>query len=286
MQQSLPEVSRLGDAVKIAYTMPGIEWQTKIFLSSDRHFDSTHCNRDLLKRHYDEAVEAGATIIDTGDFFDIMQGRNDKRRAGNGKRPEVEGKECYYDSVIDEAVDFLAPYAKNIAYMGLGNHETAIIKFTEINPIRQLAARLNDRTGSKILTGGYEGWLKLHFTWRKTVRRAVNLYYIHGTGGESARSKGMLTVDLRTAEVPDADIVVSGHNHQSWATTKARERLSQSGQKYMDQVLHVNVPSMAGRSAWETEKGHQRKVAGSYWLLIEPEKCDSSNKLRVRALEV
>ena len=53
-------------------------------LRSDAHHDSAHCRRDLEKRHLELAMEKGAYILDAGDLFDAMQGRNDKRfRADN-----------------------------------------------------------------------------------------------------------------------------------------------------------------------------------------------------------
>lgn len=277
-----------GDALAVAldFGRQSGEWQSDLFLMSDRHFDSTHCNRALLKRHLDEALERNALIVDTGDFFDAMQGRQDKRRSNSGKRPEVATRDDYFGAIIDEAVDFLKPYARNIVYMATGNHETAVIRNTEINPTRLLASRLNDATGSRIHVGGYEGWIFLRYKWRGTVQQTVKMFYTHGTGGECARSKGVLNVDLLSAEVPDADVIVSGHNHQSWVVPKARRRISKTGVAYTDRVLHIKIPSMVGRSGWEAERGHQIKPQGSYWLRIKPEVGAESHRLQVRAVEV
>ena len=49
-------------------------YEINLMLTSDRHHDSTHCNRELEKKHLEEAKKRNAFIIDCGDLFDAMQG--------------------------------------------------------------------------------------------------------------------------------------------------------------------------------------------------------------------
>ena len=62
---------------------PSLVWGEKaryLFLS-DVHFDSTHCDRDLLTKHLDEALAMNASVLVFGDWFDLMQGMYDPRRS-------------------------------------------------------------------------------------------------------------------------------------------------------------------------------------------------------------
>jgi len=55
----------------------------KVLLLSDIHWDNPKCDRVLLKRHLDQAMEMDARICMNGDTLCLMQGRADRRR---GKR--------------------------------------------------------------------------------------------------------------------------------------------------------------------------------------------------------
>lgn len=44
-----------------------------VFLCPDIHWDNPHCNRDLLKRHLDEAVKMGARIVFVRGIYRVEQ---------------------------------------------------------------------------------------------------------------------------------------------------------------------------------------------------------------------
>jgi hypothetical protein len=91
-------------------------------LRSDAHHDNPHCDRDLEKKHLDEALECGAGILDCGDLFCAMQGKYDRRACKSSLRPEHQTGE-YLDALVNTAADFYQPYAKNWICFGQGNHE-------------------------------------------------------------------------------------------------------------------------------------------------------------------
>jgi len=105
--------------VKLDCTKEKTHW---FLLRSDAHFDNPHNDRELEKRHLDEALERGAGIIDAGDLFCVMGGKWDPRSNKAGVRPEYQTGD-YLDAVVRSAVDFYEPYAKNIVCLGYGNHE-------------------------------------------------------------------------------------------------------------------------------------------------------------------
>jgi len=45
------------------------EGEKKVLLISDIHWDNPHCDRKLLKKHLDEALEINADVLINGDLF-------------------------------------------------------------------------------------------------------------------------------------------------------------------------------------------------------------------------
>jgi hypothetical protein len=128
-------------------------------LLSDVHFDHPYCDRKMFFRLMDQAKAKNAKVFFNGDFFCMMQARGDKRGAKNSVRPEHQGAN-YFDLVINEAAELLKPYAENIELLGDGNHETAIQKWNEINPLDRLASIIKYETGHQIHRAGYHGFIK------------------------------------------------------------------------------------------------------------------------------
>jgi len=86
-------------------------WEQYVLLTADRHHDSPKTKQSLEKIHLDMALERNAPIIDVGDLFDAMQGRDDRRRSRAESRPEDATKDNYFDLLVDGAERFYAPYA-------------------------------------------------------------------------------------------------------------------------------------------------------------------------------
>src|SRR3990167_548851 len=122
-------------------------WEQWIMLSSDYHWDNPYCDRDLLRRHLDKALERNAMITIFGDWFCAMQGKYDPRKALGDVRPEHNG-ENYLDLLVSTAAEFYAPYAQNTILISHGNHETAILDRCGTSLLSNLAHRLNSENGA------------------------------------------------------------------------------------------------------------------------------------------
>jgi len=125
------------------------KFQQSFLLTSDVHFDNPKCDRDLYFKHLDQAKELNAGVFCFGDFFCLMQSRRDKRGSKGSIRPE-HNTDNYFDSVILDSADHLKPYAKNLVLFGDGNHETAVLKNMETNPLERFTAAINYRFGGSI----------------------------------------------------------------------------------------------------------------------------------------
>lgn len=240
-------------------------------LTSDHHYDSVHCNRDLLKSHLSEAVKRDAFIIDCGDMVDAMQGRYDNRRSYKDIRPEyVDDK--YYDLIVDDAAKFYAPYSKNMLLLGRGNHDNAVVKNAGTDLLSRIAGKLRDG-GSDVLTGGYGGWIIFYFGVNGGTRNSVKLKYFHGAGGEAPVTRGVIQTNRQAVYLPDADIVVNGHSHNEYNLSIKRERITKNGELFFDLVHFARTPGYKndyaeGMSGWEVERGGVPKPQGCIWANI------------------
>lgn len=243
----------------------------KFLLTADRHWDNTLSNWELQQKHLQEAVAHRAGIFDFGDLFCAMQGKFDKRSDKDALR-SIHCHGEYLDSLVATAADFFECAAKRIIMLGMGNHETAILKRHETNLTSRLADELNVRRGTRIYNGGYSGWaiFKLHNldTGDITTKK---LWYIHGYGGGGPVTRGVIQTNRKAVYLPDADFVITGHTHDEWIVPIQRSRIDDDGYQYLEEQIHVQVPTYKdeytdGWGGWHVETGKPPKPIGAMWL--------------------
>lgn len=252
----------------------GIEqgWQQDFLLMADVHWDNPHCERRLLKRHLDEAVERNAKVLVFGDWFCAMQGRYDPRSNKSSVRPEHQ-VDNYLDALVDTAAEFLEPYRENFVMISDGNHELSIKKRLETD----LLERLCERVG--IFHMGISGFVRFMFQGSKRTARIM--YFHHGYGGGGPVTKGVIQTNRRSVYTPDATMIVTGHIHEEWMLTIPRQRISEGGIPYLDEQLHINLPTykqefdLAG--GWHVETGKPPKPLGGAWLTFYYDPSAHSN---------
>lgn len=262
----------------------------KVLLLSDIHWDNPKCDRALLKRHMDQAMELDADILMNGDTLCLMQGRADRRGSKSGIRPE-HNVDHYFDAVVNDAIEWFSPYAKNIKVISYGNHETAIIKHQEIDVIQRLVGGLNLKNGTHIQTGGYGGWVVYTFKAEKTnTRSSYRIKYFHGSGGGGPVTKGTIQFNRMATMVEGADMVWMGHVHEDHELTYQVERINQSNRVHLKEVLMVRTATYKeeygdekdgyGAKGWMVERGSPPKPLGGRWLVLEPVREQAQNEDR------
>jgi UDP-2,3-diacylglucosamine pyrophosphatase LpxH len=276
-------------AVTSVYFDVKVGWEQWCLFRSDAHHDSILCNRDYQLQHLKEAKQRDALIFDWGDFFDAMQGRFDPRRNMDELRPEYRRAE-YFDFVPEDSAKYLEDYAEHIALMCMGNHETAVLKNANINLTDRLVYQLNTMRGSKIKVGGYGGWVRFMFNMSdgKSTgpRKSWRVKYFHGSGGEAPVTRGVIQTARQAVYLPDANVVVNGHNHHQYVIPIARERLSNKGKHYSDIQYHVRTPGYKqdygdGTKGWNVERGGVPKPIGAVWMIL---KCVGKSEIRAEFL--
>ncbi len=246
----------------------GEGFSQRYLLLADVHFDSPHSNRRLLKSYLEQAKATGAGVFSFGDWFDGMQGRDDKRSDKSDLLPAYKAGD-YVNRLVDDSAEFLAPYAGNLVFMADGNHETGLRKHLEVDILLLLAGRLN------VAKMGYSGFVRFLFSRNdKGGRTGGNtsrvMFFHHGAGAGGEITQGIMRAQRQQSWVGDADIFVSGHYHLDWQTRMERLRLSATGQVYRDTVLHMCLPTLKDEfdltGGFHVERGRAPRPQGAYWL--------------------
>lgn len=241
---------------------------------SDIHLDSIGCKREILKNHFDEIKKADGLIFIFGDLLDVMATYGDRRLQREDVDLQfIQRGRTYLDCVLEYTINFLKPYAKNIALISKGNHETVISKFHNIDLINHIVYALNMEEGAKIQVGQYSGFIMFRMAGnQKTTSRTKVIHYHHGFGGSAKRSKGILDVQIEAMKYPDAEMLVRGHTHQKWYDpSTTRMRLTDQGRIYKDKIKYIQSGSYVdgigdGKSGWAVEKNFNPTDIGGWFV--------------------
>ena len=242
----------------------------KIILQSDVHFDNPKADLSLYEKHLQHAKENGHGVVIVGDFFCAMQGRKDRRGMKSALK-ESHMVHNYYDQIVDEAVEFLEPYADNILVIFNGNHETAVTKNNERDLIYNLVDKLKYKHGHVIQQGGYHGYIRWKFSKEDAKRSSSQMtrtktgYFHHGNWG-GIISKGVQGVPRYSSMVPDADFVATGHTHDQWCVSHPQFRLRRNGDVEIRKQWHIKIGNykeeFATANGWAIEKIGMPKSLG------------------------
>lgn len=248
----------------------------RFLLSSDHHYDSKMCRRDILKRDLDSANKHNAGIFMFGDLFDVMQNREDPRRAYSALA-EAYKEDNYLDLVREDGSKFYQNYKENSILISEGNHESNVTRRQGTNLIQNLVQNMNlaEPDTEDVFAGQYNGWVFFRFENESGGGRfTIKMYFNHGQGGSAPVTRGVIRASRRGLVIPDAQIVVTGHTHEKWYFPITRERVSANGVPYYDEQIHLQLPSYKRddgpnkkkRSGWAVEKGFSPKPLGAWWL--------------------
>jgi len=252
-------------------------WTQNILCTSDEHTDSSECALDLLKADYDLAKETGAYIASFGDFFDVINSREDKRRSAGSMRDENK-VDAYVDSVIDFGLKHFGKYADQFLMFSRGNHEIKLIKLCGTDIMRRFVDELNRLRSPglpEIYLGGYGGWLRVLFerdSGQGCSRQSCNIKFFHGAGCAAEVTKGTMEVQRMAAAIDGADIVVTGHTHNGWQIPHVQETLNDAGVAQFKPRLHCKLSGykvdyrLDGAGTWAVQKGFKPSPIGGAWI--------------------
>ncbi len=214
----------------------------ELFFCSDIHLDNIGCDRNLFKSDLQRAKDRGAYIFIFGDLMDLMQGKYDPR-SNKSILMNQHKSESYLLDVINDCYEFLLPFKDNLAVISDGNHETSVAKRIEFNPLFLLCEKLR-QSGSKVEHLPYQGWVLLRSSFGNSKDVLSNImtrriFYSHGNfhGQVSLGTQAI----RRYAAVANADIFVSGDNHERWTAGHAVYDLKSNGEQTTYQQVHIKT---------------------------------------------
>ena len=251
--------------------------ETKIALISDLHWDNPKCDRKMLKSHLDYCKQNKIPIFINGDFFCLMQGKYDPRRNKKDILPE-HNKANYIDAVIEDAVKWFSPYAHLLTVIGYGNHETAIIKNLETDPLQRFVDLLNYTNKTNVQTGGYGGWLLVKYSIFENTILSKNIKYFHGSGGGAMVTKAAINLTRALEMYENMDIFIMGHVHENSSRNDVRDSLHYNPGKRIYEIEHKQIhlaitgtykeEYQDGAFGWHVERGAPVKPVGGRILTL------------------
>ena len=275
------QVSRLSD-MAIAVDYSTTKNLKPLMVISDVHWDSKDCDRKLLKKHLNSALEQDAAIIIIGDFFDLMEGRNDMRRSNTARTEHYAPN--YLQKVVMDAAEWLKPYAKNIVMISNGNHETSVAKHTQVQTLTWLCYELR-KQGSQVIEGDYQGFFVVRTVYEyegKNTYYPYKIFYHHGLWG-GIISKGTQSVMRFGAVVPDADMIVTGHTHDQWMMLHTRYKLNKAYDVTLEDQIHLKLGTYKNEfktgNGFAVEKIGLPKPLGGWMVDFYIERNDVKNNV-------
>lgn len=257
--------------------------ETKVLLISDLHWDNPKCDRELLKKHLEEALKGEHDVLINGDLFCLMQGAYDPRKNKSDIRVE-HNVANYFDAIIETAVEWFTPYANLIKFVGYGNHETNILKRQETDIIERFVTLLNYKCKSDIQVGGYGGWIRYSFGNNPTDPSAsFKIKYMHGFGGGGAVTRGTIQHNRMSVNVENADAIWMGHVHEDYEMTYSVEYLTAKDTVALRDILMIRTSAYKeeygdGSKGWHIERGASPKPMGGRWLIMKPYRTENLSR--------
>jgi hypothetical protein len=212
----------LGGVMTLRY--PAIEVGQGFSHLSDLHLGSAHTDEALILAELEQANKHRDRIALNGDIFDLILPNDLKRSRPCVLHQRFQGNDNVIGSVINWAVDFFEPFAERIDWIGLGNHEDAVLKHHHLDPVQDLVDKLNLRLEARsrsrkgrsklphrIKYGGYCGFAIYPL---QSTQENFTLFYHHGFGGGSSLSGAASDLNKMLAQLEGVDLVWLGHKHQ------------------------------------------------------------------------
>ena len=185
----------------------------KLALFSDIHFDSPDCDKITLKKHFDYCLKDGRYILINGDLFDAILLKDQKRAVNH----LMEKNDNQLNTKINAVVEFLRPYKNNILFIGRGNHEESILKYSGLDVLEMTGQILNtdSKNKHKIEIGNYSNFLRFNFVDKNNKPKThYDIFLHHGLGGSAPVSAGMIDFNRMSTSIV-ADLIAIGHKHRA-----------------------------------------------------------------------
>jgi hypothetical protein len=277
MTQTRWTVERLGQmSADLVFRASGKRERFSVLLMSDEHADNLQADLGLIRKHHQQAVDAGAPILKLGDTMCAMEGKWDKRASESHLRPEMRGGN-YLDRLVSFHAELCGQYARNIAIISDGNHETAMLKHHQTDLLERLVSTLR-QGGSPALHMPFTGFVRFRFADKHSHADSKVLHYHHGYGGGGEVTRGLID-NSRTRGQYLADVHYSGHIHRRNYDENVLMALDRAGNVVEKTQLFLRGSCykrehMDG-GGYHVEKGRAGRPLGGWWLHFDVQRTQT-----------
>ena len=214
----------------------------EMMLMSDVHFDSTICNLPLWEEHLRIAEERQSPVLIAGDLLDAMQGKWDPRREPENLKEQYKVS-AYFDALVADIVGFLSQYDIPAFILGMGNHESSVLRHNGTDLLSNVAYRLRVEHQKPAINAGYWGYLKIQFEYKNGGASGNKiLYWHHGISTNAKVTKGTIQINRQSVYLYAPDIVLNGHSHDAYAIPQQVERLNRRTMRlYTEPVWYIRT---------------------------------------------
>jgi len=203
-----------------------------LFFQSDPHFGASDVDYDLLDQERKKVLKRGDRLCVNGDVFDAILTRDTKRYEPTKLHKSLQGRNDLLNGAIDMAYSYYAPLASRIDMIGTGNHESALEKHHNVDPISLLVKRLNQLPDTQIAYGGYAGFVQYSFQDKPQnfQPQKFTVFYWHGSGGGNSLASSASEFEKK-GFIEGADVFWIAHKHTRMAIEVERLSCPPSGHK-------------------------------------------------------
>lgn len=231
---------------------------------NDAHIDSKLTDRKYIKKVFDSNPEA--YIVISADFFDAMGQKSDKRYQ-HGNLLDQHIRADYLNALVEDAFEYLSPYANRIICFNQGNHETLQTKFYGSNPTQSLATLLNHTHNVNIPVMDSAGWIIFRSSVKNQHTRRFIIYWGHKPISGGQRSKGMLSVDIAKGRQDNVDLYISEHVHDNFIHRFNKECIDSNYKRKYTSGYYAQLPSskeeyLGKKIGYHTDKNFSANPAG------------------------
>lgn len=268
-------------------------------LISDTHIGANNFDEKLLRKELADADTNGDRILINGDVFDMILTKDHRRFEPDVLHPRLRGSKDIVNGVIDWAVEIFSPYVHLLDMIGVGNHDTAVSKWSSMDPVKFLIGALQSyaKPGHRIHHGGYTGFVDYRFRLdsRKGHGKRLVIYYHHGTGSAGMSNKGIGS--LQSKLWVESDVTWMGHYHTKVNASMYRMSCPQAGyepkMRELRQIVtgaYLNIYKgqtqqsirQQGRKApYSADSGYEPEGKGGARLLLHFTSADKPYEMKV-----
>jgi hypothetical protein len=193
---------------------------------------------------------------------------------------------------VNDAVQWFKPYAKHIALIGYGNHETSVIRNVEFDALQMFVMLLNHECGTDVQLGGYGGAILFGFAHSPNTNHYTRfaMHYFHGSGGGGVVTKGVIQDQRIMAMVEGYDCTWQGHVHELYHHINVISYLNRTNYMMRQRPLHqirtatYKEEYAGGVGGFHVERGRPPKPLGGYWMKLSLVKI-VNEKIETRVID-